>query len=117
VVVGVDPLWVAGRATFFDDMLREAGAVNAAASVRSYASLSKEVVLADPPDIIMTDKADRDALLRDSTLRLLPAVRAGRIGDTSGDIFERPGPRLADGLVQIATQIHAMWPARAQAPK
>ncbi len=108
IVIGMNPLYVAGRGTFMDGVLAEAGGVNDA-PLTGYGTLSKEVVLARPPDVILASPNDMAGLRADPVLRFLPAVRAGRfvsLGD--GEIFERPGPRITDGLLQLARALHPM---------
>jgi len=101
-IVGVNPLWAAGRSTFMDDVIRMAGATNTAGSANGYASISKELVISRPPDVILASRRDQAALKRDAALGRLSAVRSGRVADIGDDILVRPGPRLADGLVAVA---------------
>jgi iron complex transport system substrate-binding protein len=39
-------------------------------------------------------------------LASLPAVKAGRLHSVNGDLMHRYGPRLVDGLEQLARAIH-----------
>lgn len=105
IVVGVAPLWVAGSETFMSDLVRQAGGVNAA-SVPQYASYSREAVLAHPPDVILADSKTVIAFRADPVLRLVPAARAGRFVSLPGNDLWRPGPRLADALLQVARGLH-----------
>ena len=105
VVVGLHPLWTAGSGTFIADIISESGGVDAA-TVPQYAPLSEETVLADPPDMIMADPSDAAALRADPILRSLPAVRAGRFLSVDSNTINRPGPRLADALLQVAHALH-----------
>jgi iron complex transport system substrate-binding protein len=106
IVIGLNPLYVAGRGTFMGDVLTEAGGVNAA-TLTGYGALSKEVLLAHPPDVILAGPGDITALRADPVLRLLPAVRAGRFVPLgNGEVFERPGPRITDGLLGLARALH-----------
>ena len=41
-----------------------------------------------------------------SALRNSPAVKNGRVYVIDGDLLTRPGPRLVDGLEQIARALH-----------
>ena len=113
VAVGVDPLWIAGSRTFYDDLLRNAGATNATGSLRGFVQMSKETILAEPPDVVLASQTDLAALKRDPVLGRLPAVVQGRVGDISGDIFMRPGPRLADALVSVSTTLRRVWARQA----
>jgi iron complex transport system substrate-binding protein len=105
IVVGVAPLWVAGTQTFMSDIVVLAGGVNAV-NVPQYSSYSREAVLAHPPDVILADAKTTAALRADPVLRALPAARAGRFVTLPGSDLWRPGPRLADALLQIAYGLH-----------
>ena len=41
-----------------------------------------------------------------SSLKESPAALAGRVYKVNGDYVSRPGPRLVDGLEQIARALH-----------
>ena len=106
LAIQTNPLWVAGDDTFMGDILRQAGGVNAAASVRGYGPYSKEALLAHPPDLILGDASVQAAFRADPALASLPAVRAGHFFDIPADLITRPGPRLADGLLLMAHRLH-----------
>ncbi len=105
-VVGLNPLWTAGSGTFIGDLLARAGGVNAAASVAGYAPYSKEAVLAHPPDVILAGASDQAAMRADPVFGRLPVVRAGHFFSIDSDLLNRPGPRLADALLQVARALH-----------
>lgn len=107
IVLGTNPLFVAGRGTFLDDIVTRAGGVNLGANGAGYGPMSPEKVLADPPDIILGDARVRAALQSDPALRTLAAVRTNKFFTVSNpDILLRPGPRLADGLLEVARALH-----------
>jgi len=107
IVVGVSPLWVAGSETFMSDVVVRAGGVNAAAGVPQYAPYSREAVLAHPPDVILADAKTAAAFRADPVLRAIPAARAGRfVSVADPNALTRPGPRLADALLQVARALH-----------
>lgn len=107
IVIGTNPLFVAGRGTFLDDVVTRAGGVNLGANVVGYGAMSPEKVVANPPDIVLGDARVRAALQADPALRTLAAVRANRFFAVSNpDILLRPGPRLADGLLEVARALH-----------
>lgn len=108
-VIAHDPLWVAGSGTFIDDAIRRAGGINTAASVHGYVQYSIEAVLAHPPDVILADQDDARALAHAPAFRSLAAIRAHRIVSIDPDVLQRPGPRLADGILLLAKALH---PAR-----
>ncbi|MEO8216569.1 MAG: helical backbone metal receptor [Acidobacteriota bacterium] len=96
-----DPLYVAARETFVDDLFELTGAQNAVApSVKGWPQYSLEAVIANPPDIILYPRASgrkdgMEAMFRtDSRWRALPAVSGNRLFAVDEDLFSRPGPRL-----------------------
>jgi iron complex transport system substrate-binding protein len=108
IVVGTSPLYVAGRGTFMDSILTEAGGVNAA-QITGYGTLSPETALARPPDLVLANPSDEKALQADPVLRFIPAVRRDRfVSLGNGNLFERPGPRITDGLLILARALHAL---------
>jgi iron complex transport system substrate-binding protein len=102
-----EPLQTTGSGTFVDQMIAEAGGVNAFAEVEQvYPQLSDEVVLASSPDLILAPDHGGAALAARLSRRpgwgRLAAVKAGRIVNVHEDLLHRPGPRLIDGLERIA---------------
>jgi iron complex transport system substrate-binding protein len=106
IVIGTNPLFMAGRRTFLDSIVSEAGGVNAV-NLGGYGALSKELAMAHPPDVILAAPGDQAALRADPALSRLPAVRARRfVYVTDRNLIERPGPRVMDGLLQVARGLH-----------
>lgn len=106
MVLGLNPLYVAGSGTFIGDLIVDAGGTNSAGGVTGYASLSKEQLLAHPPDFILADAPTQTALRGDVVLRALPAIRLGHFINIDPDETNRPGPRLADALGQLSLTLH-----------
>jgi iron complex transport system substrate-binding protein len=105
-VAGHDPLFVAGSDTFIDDGIRRAGGINTVADVHGYAQYSNEAIVARPPDVILAGPDDARALERSPAFRAVAAVRARRFISIDPALLERPGPRLADGILQLAQALH-----------
>ena len=110
------PLWVAGAGTFPDNLIHIAGGHNAAADVRGYKQYSVERLLAhDPQVILLTSMTDADSaaqrreFIARPSMRGLAAVRGGKVYVVNADIVDRAGPRIVDGLEEIAARLH---PAR-----
>jgi len=102
-VISVEPLIVAGRGTFLDEMIRTVGGCNIGANaVGSYPVFSREeVVRANPEYLLYPNDLGVDL---DQLVRRFPeweknrAVRNGNVYSVDPDIFLRPGPRVFDGL-------------------
>ncbi|RME77047.1 MAG: hypothetical protein D6776_00170 [Planctomycetota bacterium] len=113
VVVGHEPLVVAGRHNFLDEALRLAGARNALETADTrWPTIDGETLLALDPDAIVDvamDGADeREARLRWWRERFgsLRAVAQHAVLLPSPDLLVRPGPRLVDGIAWLAQALH-----------
>jgi iron complex transport system substrate-binding protein len=72
--------------------------------------LSNEAALASKPEAIviptgdsMGSEGNRDVA---AALRGSPAALSGRVYAINGDLLSRPGPRLVDGLEELAKDLH-----------
>ena len=89
-----------------------AGGQNLADGPASYPRFSREQVLALQPEVIiitsMTKEPDLEAGERrmENSIESLPAVRNNRIFIVDADLFDRPTPRLIEGLETLARIIH-----------
>jgi iron complex transport system substrate-binding protein len=103
VLISLQPLMVAGGNTLLNELLTLAGARNPAAAFPGhYPTISREVVLADPPDVLFLTSdlpADPSALtLLFPEWKRLRAIQEGRIYSFDAAILSRPGPRALEGL-------------------
>ncbi len=108
LVLQRDPLFVAGRGSFLDEMLADAGARNLAARFADpYPRVSEEWLVAAAPDVILdaAPGAERaDAFW--SRWPSLPAVSAGRVVAVPADPATLPGPWLDRALLTLARALH-----------
>ncbi len=115
IFLQVDPIWTAGAGTFQDDVIRAAGARNAAGRLHGFTSFGGESLMAADPDylILSTMEGDPDRMKREvlanPVYRELSAVKAGRIIVLDGDEIMRAGPRVVDAVEQLA---RALYPDR-----
>jgi iron complex transport system substrate-binding protein len=100
-------LYTAGPGSFIDDLLTRAGGDNVAAGAREpWPQLSTEAVLTADPEVILL--ADHEAGVTAEGVRTRPgwqavsAVEHGRIVTIDPALTNRPGPRVVDGLEEIA---------------
>lgn len=110
-IVQREPLRVAGRDTFVNEMLELAGGENAIGpTVHKYPPIGAEQVIACGAQVIIEPVMDEKDLARQqdraiqywSRFRNLSAVRNGRIYVIDGDTVSRLGPRLYEGTEKIA---------------
>jgi iron complex transport system substrate-binding protein len=105
------PMVSAGSGTFIDTLITAAGGRNLAAGSAGYPRYSWEDLLVMRPEVvIITSMAGgyTEEELRSEWLRWpdIPAVRNGRVHVVDAALFDRPVPRLADGLVSLARLLH-----------
>ncbi len=110
-VVQREPLRVAGRDTFINEMIELAGGGNAIGpTLHKYPPIGAEEVVAAQPEVIIEpdmlsgdlQEQRRQALSYWSRYANLTAVANGRICVIKGDTVSRLGPRLYLGIEEIA---------------
>ena len=97
--VWTDPLYVAGRHTFTDDLFALAGAENAV-QVNGWPQYSLESLVVRPPDLLLYPKGSVTPEQVEALLAKAPGVRP-RVVAVDQDIFQRPGPRVVDAAKML----------------
>ena len=92
--VWTDPLYVAGRKTFTDDLFEITGARNSV-DVTGWPQYSLESLVASPPRILLYPRGAVTPQQVDALVKRIPGVRM-RVVSVNEDIFQRPGPRMAE---------------------
>ncbi|MFC1499886.1 ABC transporter substrate-binding protein [Candidatus Zixiibacteriota bacterium] len=113
VVVGTDPLYVAGPGSHLEAMVVAAGGVNIFSDILgSYQMVSLESAIERRPEVIIDVSDNRPDALRgvDSAgwarWAFLPAVREGRVYHVDPVRLTIPGPRLPEMTELMAKMIH-----------
>jgi iron complex transport system substrate-binding protein len=109
--VSAEPLYTAGRDSFITDLIRRAGGQSVTAAVPgAWPRYSDEAALAARPDAVIMATGDSMGAQANAELatplRRSPAVLNNRVYKINGDYLSRPGPRLVDGLEQMARALH-----------
>lgn len=107
LVVSSNPLWIAGPRTFVDEMLAVANAKNTAFDARpGFVTFSRELAISRNPDVVITgQKSDTDFFAKSPEWRTTNAVKSKRVYVIDSDLLFRAGPRLADGLKELAGKV------------
>ena len=93
-----------GGGSFINDLIRRAGGQSITADDKSdYPQYSLETVIAEQPEVIFLQAGGDELPAR---LKQTPAGRSGRVYHIDDDLLLRPGPRLVNGLEQMAAKIH-----------
>jgi iron complex transport system substrate-binding protein len=104
VILGTEPLITVGNASFITDVVNRAGGRSISSEVPGdYPQFSLETAVAEQPEIIFLQSGGNEV---PELLKQTPAARAGRVYHVDDDVLLRPGPRIIDGLEQIAAKLH-----------
>ena len=103
--------WTTGPGTFIDTMINMAGGVNVGGVLSApYAQISAEEIVSQNPDIIVLGDAAFGVTSESVAARAgwgeITAVKDGSIFPFDDSLASRPGPRLVDGLEQLAKLLH-----------
>lgn len=105
--VSPSPLWTAGRKSWITDLIRRAGGKSVTAEVDGeWMRYSDEAAMASHPEAIIMATSSDEHLDVAAALQKSPAVINKRVYGINGDYLSRPGPRLVEGLEQIARVLH-----------
>ncbi len=105
------PLYTAGKRSFVTNLIERAGGRSVTSDINeAWPRLSEEAALASRPEAVIMLSGDAMGANANkavaAALRNSPAVQNGRVYVIDGDLLTRPGPRLVDGLEQIAHALH-----------
>ena len=108
--LSAEPLYTAGRDSYITDLIRRAGGRSVTADVPgAWPRYSDEAALSSRPEAIVMatggSMGEANAEVA-AALKKSPAALQGRIIKINGDYLSRPGPRLVDGLEQMARALH-----------
>jgi iron complex transport system substrate-binding protein len=107
----VNKPWTVGYNTFQDDLINLAGGKNMAAGRSGWYEISIEEILAADPDLIILEDyqfgVTPDDVANRSVWHELTAVGEGKVYPIiDPNLTSRQGPRIVDGLEEIARIIH-----------
>ncbi|NLY39323.1 MAG: cobalamin-binding protein [Firmicutes bacterium] len=107
MLLDLDSLYVAGTGTLENELIKAAGGVNIVETA-GYPQISEEAIIAGNPDIILCSFPFKDRILSEKEAwKELTAVQAEAVYDLEGDLINRPGPRLEEGLKLMQSIIHS----------
>lgn len=99
--------YTAGKGTFIGQMIEMAGGKNAADDVEGW-KYSLERLIEKNPDILICSKRfdTKKGIENTNGYKDLDAVKNGRLYEIDDSLISRQGPRLAEGLEELAKIIH-----------
>jgi iron complex transport system substrate-binding protein len=106
-----NPIWTAGDNTFINDVIVNAGGTNIFADITGYQSVDIESLIARDPEVIIvtamggTSSGTWEWVNTEPRLATITALERGRVYYVESNWLERPGPRIVDGLEQVARSV------------
>ncbi len=108
--VSGEPLYTIGRESYLTDLVRRAGGVSVTAEVpTAFPRFSDEAALAAKPDAIILPTGGSMGAANSTVapaLKNSPAALNNRVYKINDDHLSRPGPRLVEGLEEMARALH-----------
>ncbi len=108
VEIGWNPLFTAGTGTLLQDLITSAGGVNVVKQ-KGYVGYSVEQLVTDQPAVYLGTKSsigDVGALASRPGYSGLNAIKDGKVFSLDDNLVSRPGPRIVEGMRQIAKALH-----------
>jgi iron complex transport system substrate-binding protein len=101
-----DPIYAYGQNTLFTDKIRLAGGQNAVVEkfAQPYPALTREYILKLNPDVLIGGsfgKLDSTFFRNYPELKRIKAYQTRRVYGITGDLMERPGPRIVEGVREL----------------
>ena len=117
IIDATDPInpWTAGPGSFVDALIAIAGGENVAASTAggAWMQFSIEQIVSSDPELIIIQTMPggiptvaKEVLVGHAAWGGTTAVKQDRIYFIDGDLVSRPGPRIVQGLEEMAKAIH-----------
>ena len=113
MVFDPQPLFVAGPGSFADELIGRAGGDNVIVEGGQWPTIDEERLLALDPDVIVdASMGSREAsqLAARPGWSTLRAVKEGHVRALHSDAALRPGPRIGEGVRDLAAAIHGVTP-------
>ncbi|MFB6467357.1 helical backbone metal receptor [Cytobacillus sp. Hz8] len=100
-----------GKNTFMNEMLTMINADNVAGDLEGWVKVDQEAIIKKNPDVIIStygsyEKNAVDKIMKRKGWQDVKAVKNKQIFDVNPDIVTRSGPRLAEGVEELAKAIY-----------
>jgi len=111
-VINSRPLITVGPGSYIHQMIGLAGGINIASGATApYPRLTMETVLKEDPEVLIFPMGSVETVPRREQEEwrrwtTLTAVQQNRLREVSANALNRPGPRVMDGLEELARVIH-----------
>lgn len=114
VYIEFSPGWTVGKGEFMDEMITLAGGVNVASDITGWSEINEENIIKANPDVILyaksvVDENNRtlaDIIKQRGGWDQITAIKEDRIVALEDNLLSRPGPRVTQGLTEVAKAIY-----------
>lgn len=114
VYIEFSPGWTVGKGEFMDEMITLSGGINVASEVEGWSEINEEQIIQANPDVILyaksvideNNKTLADIIKGRSGWDQISAVKENRIIAMDDNLLSRTGPRVTQGLIEVAKAIH-----------
>ncbi|WP_141692728.1 ABC transporter substrate-binding protein [Paenibacillus pectinilyticus] len=115
VYIEFAPGWTVGSGEFMDELINISGGINVAADKASWYEISEEKIIQQNPNVILfangvvdtKSKKSLDEIIRTrGGWDAIDAVKNKHVVGLDQNLLSRPGPRLTDGLLEMAKGIY-----------
>ncbi len=108
-----EPIMTVGKGTLISDIIKLAGGINIADDIsEQYPQISEEVIIAKNPQVMVNSYGHDTRLITPAQIAArkgwqgIAFVKNNRIYTIDSDLLTLPGPRIVDGLEQMATDLY-----------
>lgn len=114
VFVEVSPapeIYTTGKNTFMQEMLEMIHAKNIASNQEGWVKMNEEAIIQANPDVIITTygfytENAKDQVLNRAGWENIKAIQTKQVIDVNSDLVNRPGPRLVEGVEELAEAVY-----------
>lgn len=104
-------IYTTGKGTFIDEMLKTINAKNAAGDQEGWIKVTEEEAVNYQPEVVITTygyyvENTKEQVMNRSAWKDVPAVKNQQVFDVHSDKVTRPGPRLIEGVKELAKAIY-----------
>lgn len=99
--------YTAGGDTYINDLIEMAGGENIAKDISGW-GYSLEKIIENDPEVMIISKyyGMKDMMITSEGYKELSAIKNEKLIEIDNNMIDRQGPRLADGLLELAKAIH-----------
>lgn len=115
VYIEFSPGWTVGSGEYMDELIKLSGGINVASDNKGWYQISEEKIIAQNPAVILfangiidsKSKKPLEEIIRTrSGWDAIDAVKNKRVIGLDQNLLNRPGPRMTDGLLEMAKGIY-----------